>query len=402
MYTINIWGNCMTRDIVSPLTKTGKVKVLQYVGGGVAHPISAFSLKCDFEIESDRLKEYTGHSFDKRCLCQDINKTCLEYIEQKKADFLLIDMLAIRLNLLKKADSCMVCSYPYLLNKERLRKDYGLEAYEEVSPFEVDEKVWFQYIDKFCQFIARSYSPRQIIYHECFGTHKYIDSQLPHLKSFSKERDANVSKYNELMKKINAYFTSKMEGCHIIRFCDNVISDKAHFLGLHPLHYEKSYYEYGAKAIEVICRDLSDDEERSGLKELKQIYSDKFKLLNEKLELENRLFWINNALDFSKKMISDFFQEKKFLSWMENVKNRNLKVSVLTSKNIAGQELLNALEAYGIRPTLVSSKNNVAKLTKEELVLCRKSDIVINADVHNHVIYEKDDIKMICVLDLFD
>lgn len=34
MYTINIWGNCMTRDIVSPLTKTGKVKVLQYVGGG--------------------------------------------------------------------------------------------------------------------------------------------------------------------------------------------------------------------------------------------------------------------------------------------------------------------------------------------------------------------------------
>lgn len=73
----------MTRDILNPLTAKGKAKVLQYVGVGVSHPISAFSDKGEREISLTDLKEYSGSNFEKRCFCQDINKTALDYLIAK-------------------------------------------------------------------------------------------------------------------------------------------------------------------------------------------------------------------------------------------------------------------------------------------------------------------------------
>lgn len=69
MVTINVWGNCMTRDTLSPLVNEGKVKVLQYVGVGSSHPISAFSDKGEIEAKIDGMGDYVGSSFEKRCFC---------------------------------------------------------------------------------------------------------------------------------------------------------------------------------------------------------------------------------------------------------------------------------------------------------------------------------------------
>ena len=149
MITINIWGNCMTRDILNPLIVKNKIKVLQYVGSGTSHPISAFSDRGKRTIGINDLESYKGSNFEKRIFCQDVNKTGLEYLTAKKSDYLLIDLLSIRLNMYKQLNHYLVCGYPYVLNKEKIHTDFNLSTYELVTPYDISFDTWNKYIKNF-------------------------------------------------------------------------------------------------------------------------------------------------------------------------------------------------------------------------------------------------------------
>ncbi len=382
MITINIWGNCMTRDILNPLIVKNKIKVLQYVGSGTSHPISAFSDRGKRTIGINDLESYKGSNFEKRIFCQDVNKTGLEYLTAKKSDYLLIDLLSIRLNMYKQLNHYLVCGYPYVLNKEKIHTDFNLSTYELVTPYDISFDTWNKYIKKFCDFVSRYYSPNQIILHKCLGVTEYVDNEKRPLKSFSSEIISDVNNYNHLVQKLNTIFLEQISDCHVIDFCNNVIGDKANIWGLHPLHYEKSYYDYGAQAVESICMNHSEKREAEILNDLNAQYSEKFALLHEKLRLQNDLFWVNNALNFAKKLHFDIFDQENFIKWLKEQKNKKTKLSVLVSQNIAGQILLKALTKYDIKPILVSSETSFEALSSEEFELCRLSDIVIFADVH--------------------
>lgn len=392
----------MTRDILNPLTANGKAKVLQYVGVGVSHPISAFSDKGEQEIKISELSGYSGSNFEKRCFCQDINKTALEYLVAKKSDYLLIDLLSVRLNMYKKNNHYMVCGFPYVLNKEKISEDFDLNSYELVTPYDFDIDIWRCYVEKFCNFISRYYTPDQIILHECFGTTEYFDDQLMPLKSFSAQRVSDVNNYNNLVKQINAIFLENINGCHVIKFCGKVIADKANVLGLHPLHYEKSYYEYGARALEIICTAHSDNHEAKLLNDLNMFYSEKFELIHAKLELKNKLFWANNALNFTRDALMDIFGNERFAEWLKEQCNKKSRISVLVSKNVAGQILLKALSKYDIKPIFVSPKINFDGLSDDEFELCRQSDIVVCADVHRKNAPERDGVRAVMIAELLE
>ena len=218
--------------------------------------------------------------------------------------------------------------------------------------------------------------------HKCLGVTEYVDNEKRPLKSFSSEIISDVNNYNHLVQKLNTIFLEQISDCHVIDFCNNVIGDKANIWGLHPLHYEKSYYDYGAQAVESICMNHSEKREAEILNDLNAQYSEKFALLHEKLRLQNDLFWVNNALNFAKKLHFDILDQENFIKWLKEQKNKKTKLSVLVSQNIAGQILLKALTKYDIKPILVSSETSFEALSSEEFELCRLSDIVIFADVH--------------------
>lgn len=388
----------MTRDILNPLTAKNKIKVLQYVGTGTSHPISAFSDKGKHVISINELDDYIGSNFEKRTFCQDVNKTALDYLIAKKSDYLLIDLLSVRLNMYKKQNHYMVCGYPYVLNKQKIFTDFDLKSYELVTPYDINIDTWCEYVEKLCNFISKYYSPNQIIFHECFGCTEYIDNQNRPLKSFNSQIISDINNYNSLVEKLNTVFLERIKGCHVIKFCDKVISDKSHILGLHPLHYENSYYEYGAKAVETICMNYSSKREVKHLNNLRSHYSDKFALLYEKLCLENNLFWSNNALNFAKQLHFDIFGQENFIKWL--IKNKKSKISVLVAHNVAGQIFLSALNKYNIKPILVSNSISFEDLSKEELELCRQSDVVICADVHRTTPPEQDGIQATLIMEL--
>lgn len=401
MLTFNIWGNCMSRQILNIIEAKKWGKVLQYVGVAVSHPISAFSDKCEREISMDDLSEYKGGNFEKRCFCQDINKTALEYLITKKSDYLIVDWIAIQQPMYKKKGHYMVTGSPYVYNKEKIHTDFNLDSYEYIMPYDIDIEVWREYIGKFCDFISRFYTPKQIILNECLRSEEYkCDDPEKPLKTFNAERNSYTKKYNELVKKINSFFLEKIPGCHVIDFCTGAIADTANPLGgPDPLHYEKTYYEYGARAIEVICAGYEDSREREILNDLRILYSEKCKLLKEKLEFQNKFYGTNSALYHTKTMLFDIFGQEKFIEWLKEQKSNNSKISVLVSGYVVGQIFVKALNKYDIVPLLTSPKVRFSDLTNEELELCKQSDIVVYC---GSVTPEYDNINAIKILDLFE
>lgn len=94
------------------------------MGSGTSHPLSAFSDKGKRIVSIIDLEIYKGSNFKKRIFCQNVNKTALEYLTAKKSDYLLIDLLSIRLNMYKQLNHYLVYGYPYVLNKEKIHTDF--------------------------------------------------------------------------------------------------------------------------------------------------------------------------------------------------------------------------------------------------------------------------------------
>ncbi len=206
MITFNIWGNCVSRDVLAKLEEKQSGKVLQFVGSMVSHPISAFSDKYERTITMDDLSKYNGNYFHKRAFCQDLNKTALSYLTFRKADYLVVDMIATVCDMYKKNNHYMVCSGLYDFNKEQIKSDFALKTeYELIRAHSIEMDVWRLYIEKFCDYISMHYTPNQIIFLECYKCNNYYDfddNEMP-IKSFPDAQVCFQKNNNVLLKELN-------------------------------------------------------------------------------------------------------------------------------------------------------------------------------------------------------
>lgn len=130
-----------------------------------------------------------------------------------------------------------------------------------------------------------------------------------------------------------------------------------------------------------------------------QILTEAF-LVSVKKPLSDSLFAYRNAAGFAKSVAFDCFEKEKLKRYLEDCRDRKKKVAILKAKDIAGQILIKALKAYNIEIVLESQWPVFDRLSKEEIELCRKADIVISADVHSNALIAKYDLKAVRVKEL--
>lgn len=398
MVTFNIFGNCVSRDILNPLTNRNKAEVLQYTG--FVNPISVFSGKGEFEMKTEHLEN--GSNFGKRTFCQEWNKTSIDYFTKRQADYAIIDFIGARLNVLKKDNHLISCFNTYYQNKTDLEEKYGLDKYQKIKFSEISIDELIQNVDKFCRVVLNYYPLNKIIINEYYGVEEYIDLQQA-VRPFRKDIADRIRSYNKIVKKLNEYAREVLSGCHIVKFADNVIADKSNVLGLHSLHYNFIYYEYGAKAIETIVQNLPNNEEVEILEDLRQICSDRFELLRKRSELKSKAFVLTttqNALTFTKALCFDRWENDTFYKNIEKLKANNQKVAILRSSDVAGQILLKALEKCKVDVIFTTAASDLTRLSDEDFEKCRQADIIISANVHSNVTTERDGIKAVLIKDL--
>ena len=268
MITFNVFGCCVSRDTLELLEEQNKACVLQTVSATTT--ISAFSEKPDRVYTMYDFDEYSGTNFQKRITCQDINKTSISYLLEKRADYMVIDLLNNRLSMFKKGGHYMTISLLYNPNKDLFQRDFHIEEYEYIKLEDLTFEAFTEGLDRFCSIILQHYSPNQIILNKLYAADFYMDKGAK--KAFSKFDGNNITKFHQLIKEMYNYVEKKLKGCHIINPPDNIVADSSHKWGLHYLHFHKFFYIYNAKAIEIICSNLPNKEELLQLEELRQIY----------------------------------------------------------------------------------------------------------------------------------
>lgn len=415
MISFNVFGDCVSRDILTPIINRGEVQVLQYLA--FSSPLSVASAKPEQQISLDNIERFEGPAFNRRCMLLDYNNTCLDYLFKKKSDYLIIDFLDSRCPLLKKGDHYITQSVTFRKNLNNFKSFFDIENYSNIDVFEdIREEQWEYAIKYICEEIQKRYSPSQIIINKHYACSKFCAKgglfDFAHKDNekmdFSKVdafyyNSYGIGKTNELADLLFNIASRNLRGCHIINFPKNIIADSNHTWGFNPLHYTSVLYEYGSKAIEIICERNSEAEEQRKLAELLEKYSEialqeneKYAMIGTKNEL--KLTW--NAIGFLKSLIYDQFESNKFKQWLENCASSGKKVAVLKCRDVAGQILHNALNKYNIEIIVESAYENFSRLSAGEIELCRKADIIICADVHSTAPVEYEDLKAVRIADL--
>lgn len=398
MITFNVFGCCVSRDSLALLEAQKSAVILQMVSPTTA---TLFTRKFERVYTIDDFKEYDTSKYFKRLFVQDLNKTHLDYLTEKKSDYLIIDLLNERLSILEKDGRSIAVGAFYNENQQRLTDEFDLKTYNLRKLGDIDINTRFENLDRFCSYILKYYTPNQIIIHRFKGVECYKDKTRK--KLFAPDIRKFVQDYNSITDQIYEYVIQKLKGCHVINSPDDVIADVEHKWGLMPLHFHKFYYDYVSKAIMIICKHLPCFDEMSQLEELRRIYSEKFELLNLKLELTSKndlLTWSNNSVNFSKALLFDMLSDNIFISNLKRIKERSLRVSVLKSTDVAGVILLKALQEFNIDVVFKSHLWQLQWLNSADFEKCRQADLIISADVHGAPPNERDGVAAIMISDL--
>lgn len=247
--TFNILGDCVSRDILQAAVTEGSIVVNRYVS--FMNPVSLLSNPADPNLEGGIEELSWGSNFAKRNLALDIRSSGLDYLFSEPSDYLIVDFLDARMNLLATLDGQAISrSNIVVKNEKQVREMLGPE-WHVVAYDEVPENEYIAAVTRICDEILLRYSPNQVIVNKHFGVEEYIFNSVQ-LREFNSTTRQRVQKYNALVEKLFTVAINRMPGCHVIEFPESVLGTSRNKWGLFPLHYSDSYYEYGHKAINAI------------------------------------------------------------------------------------------------------------------------------------------------------
>lgn len=246
MYGIGIFGSCVSRDIfrISQL----KVNINYYIARSSL--ISVVSKPINVQEEEINLSS----EFQKRLVAYDFNKTFLRETIHSHVDYLIIDFIDERLNLLKYNDSYVTRSVELVNSKfEEMHNDFQM-----IKRDSADVKhLWQNSCDTFIKELKKKFAPQQIILHKAYWLTKYKDGNKVY--DFPENMKKQIISNNKLLEQYYSYFEKEWYGVNSISLDKNsYYADKQHQWGLSPFHYEKEYYEQMNGQIHTIMNSISN------------------------------------------------------------------------------------------------------------------------------------------------
>lgn len=263
---ISVWGSCVSRDAVI----FDNFNVVRYAG--FVSPYTMFS-----GTPANLTGELSGYwsRFGTRCLCLDVNKNMDEYFKEAKSDWLFLDVLSARHDILYWRDKNVFITKHTYAPEQLSVFENKFGASETIDALDIPLDEMRARVEQMCDRVLKVYEPEQIIFNEVYPCEDYI-SRDGQLMRFSEEIIEKVRKRKILFKSIYEVCKCKFAGCHVIKMPEGVFCDEAHRWIIMPLHYFYPYYEYVSRSIETINKRLPAEEEQSLLNELCEDCGKKF------------------------------------------------------------------------------------------------------------------------------
>lgn len=259
MSTFNIWGTCVCRDIfgIADLDNKHKINVFlqgtsQFVQFGLGSVPSNPIQWNDFS------PNIVG--FQRKCILNDYNYSLKNtFFSSQKSDFFLMDLTSMVVNNVVREQEIdgkihyfthsgwFKNAYKNGLNQ----KLYGCTL-ETIDRFDLLEKYGYKdVINRYVDWLTSElgYKGEQII---CIVNKKnyfWHNDEKIHFFDYD-----IVDKENKWLDEIYNYFEQVCKGCHMIYTPYGTLSDPKHKWGLHPLHSDKSLYDYYLNSIEAVMQ----------------------------------------------------------------------------------------------------------------------------------------------------
>ncbi len=228
MTTLNILGGCTTRDVLD--CAPNNFELNEYFAR--TSIISMMSPAADIDHSLIDLSS----SFQKRCVIRDISKTFFSELEQKKGEYIAIDFISERLNLVKIGDA-------YITRSNELVKSKVLDkltGYEIAKKLDRDmQELWKKKAHLFFRKLKDHFG-NNIIIHKTKWRHHFIDVDGM-MKEFPNKEEIEMR--NEELAGYYAFVEENFpEFIFIDMTDDRYYASAAHKWGLAPYHFEDGYY----------------------------------------------------------------------------------------------------------------------------------------------------------------
>ena len=236
---MSIFGSCVTRDLFEdPALHPALVQYASRssVVSAVADPVAV-----------DETCVHLDSAFQRRCLLEDFNKTFFTNLHEATPDWLVVDLIDERFNLLRTPGSFITQSSAFL--------NAGLDGDLDVDVEELrrlTEETMALLDGAICAFAARVRAvvpPERIILHRAWWMTRYVRDGA--VEAFPDERAAFAESHNAALARAYATFEEHVGGAAATLDLGGrgYAADAAHRWDLEPFHYEGAY---NAAAVERI------------------------------------------------------------------------------------------------------------------------------------------------------
>lgn len=223
MKRVSILGSCVTRDIYRFVEESHSYKY--YARTSL---ISLMSQPLDICQENIELSS----DFQKRTVFQDCQKSFFQSLEAFDSDYLIIDFIDERFDLMKYQDSYVTYSVEFRNSKIESLYPFERIARHSESTHQLWEAMCKEFINKLSKFITLD----KIILHEAYWSSEYTEEGQ--LKSFEKKLE--IERNNQILKRYYDYFKAQIRDVRTVN--ETPLSDSANIWGLSPYHYTDQYY----------------------------------------------------------------------------------------------------------------------------------------------------------------
>lgn len=255
-----VFGSCVSRDVFNFLDNQSYTVTL--TTGGI--PLT--SMYDGNRLEIDHEDIVISSNYVNRMIEQILHKTGREILFASDAEYLFFDLAAERLPLqtwILREEQSMI---PVTWNTHRLGKK--LQQNEKYQDLQIegwhlsdDEKeVWVTAIHRFCEDIKKKWGGK-IIYLQTRQEDYFLDHSRSRVGSLTIDRnDIDVGidtrelreRQNKIIEEAEKILFEILPDLYVIPRPANTLVSANHHFGIHPLHFDYSYYEYAAGAVRLI------------------------------------------------------------------------------------------------------------------------------------------------------
>lgn len=228
MTTLTILGGCTTRDVLE--CAPNHFELSEYYAR--TSIISMMSPAADIDHSLIDLSS----SFQKRCVTRDISKTFFSELEKKRGQYIAIDFISERLNLVKIGDSYITRSNE-LVRSKVLDK---LTNYQIVKKLDDEmQKLWRKNALQFFRRLKGCFG-NNIIIHKTKWRYHYVDTDGT-VKAFPNVEEIELR--NEELASYYAFVEEHFPEFSFVDMTDDAYyASASHKWGLAPYHFEDHYY----------------------------------------------------------------------------------------------------------------------------------------------------------------